>query len=228
VSTVKEFARRSEYKLRELCELKKKVDFLKANNSHMEKEYKHLMIKNEILECGSLASHSIEEAGLQREYDIELEHHQALRDNINELEDKIEVLEVVSEEKVIKAMTNHEPIFQVYLDRSTGKSKLATMINNMVRSLDEGCQSSETCCEGMQDSSMTIKTSNVYHKRMVLHTHFVLEDLDVQTLSDSGSRVYESRDLIKSDFKTIDSKVLTNQKSKFKNTNTLIRTKPKK
>jgi len=99
------------------------------------------------------------------------------------------------------------------------------MIYKMVRSLDEGCQSSETCCKGMQNSS---KTASVDHRRMVLHTHLLQEELDEQTLSDSVSRVSEYHDLIKSDSATIESMVLTNQKSKSKKTKTFVRTKPKK
>jgi hypothetical protein len=123
VGAVKDLAKRCVNKSRELCKLKKRFDLLEASNCLLDKEYDHLLIINDILEYGRSIDRGSEETNLKREYDIALEHQQDMR--------------------VIKALENHEPIFEEYLARSTGKIRLAMMIYNISKSHDKEV----SCCE---------------------------------------------------------------------------------
>jgi len=75
---------------------------LEASNMFMEKQYDHLLVINDILEDGGVIDPRTVDQALQRQYDIVVDEDLTLREYINELENKIKVLEETSATKVKK------------------------------------------------------------------------------------------------------------------------------
>lgn len=82
----------------------------------MEKQYEHLLVRNDILKNGGPTDLRTADQALQRQYNIVVEEDLTLREIINELENKIKVLEEVSATKVKKDsdkdLTEHELVLQ--------------------------------------------------------------------------------------------------------------------